>query len=643
MTQAIPILVQRQEEEYATAAEEPLLELTSGQKEEEDGIRLGNSFKKRLILVIGSVLIGIVVLATIIGAWSLYKHDTHSTEDSVNEETGRNAQLQNKKDANRPSYHVMPQKGWLNDPNGLIYYNNMYHTFYQYNPNSAAWNWSIHWGHAASEDLVSWTHLPPALSPSQAYADCGGCWSGSMTMSKKQVPTILYTGVVRDNSDCYVPSAQTNWQYNPLDGYRETMMWAQPNLEVNDVMLQNWPNKGILIDSPPQHMRLNGWRDPFVYQRGGEPDTDGDYIVLIGSGLMTKDMSTSLGGVVMAYSSPDLIHGNWTFQGFALQGTAEDAIMWECPWMVEITPSIGNSSHTHVISVGGSLWDETHPLEPQNPVIYWLGSFNEKTFQFEKATEEYRLLDLGETFYAANRMMEGDKRVLIWGWLRECMSASDPHCANHDYAGSLSMPRVLTVNGDTLRQDVPEEMLKLRNTKIWSDAQQLVKPGEFTHLFQGQYYHYELNITLEREDAIASGIILSRFGKSMLITYAWETQQFSVYKDTANNLMAVDPLDPHYGVDNYGGVLQNMENEDSVNFRIFVDGSSVEIFTSSGEVACMRLYFAENVANPNENVLLRTYGGNTILSGGSAWTMNSFWDHSDHKDLKNRALKAFTF
>jgi len=62
--------------------------------------------------------------------------------------------------------------------------------------------------------------------------------------------------------------------------------------------------------------------------------------------------------------------------------------MWECPWLVEITPQVGQSQHTHVLSVGGSLWDKTHPLEPLNPVIYWLGTFNETTFKFDMAEEK---------------------------------------------------------------------------------------------------------------------------------------------------------------------------------------------------------------------------------------------------------------
>jgi len=79
----------------------------------------------------------------------------------------------------RPQIHFSPEAHWMNDPNGLVYNDGLYHLFFQYYPDSTVWG-PMHWGHATSIDLIHWEQQPIALYPDSL----GYIFSGSAVVDK---------------------------------------------------------------------------------------------------------------------------------------------------------------------------------------------------------------------------------------------------------------------------------------------------------------------------------------------------------------------------------------------------------------------------------------------------------------------------
>src|SRR6266542_115779 len=99
----------------------------------------------------------------------------------------------------RPQFHFTPLRNWMNDPNGLVFYDGEFHLFYQYNPFGDKWG-HMSWGHAVSRDLVHWEHLPLALAEEDGVMIFSGSavvdWSNTSGFGQGGKPPLvaIYTG-----------------------------------------------------------------------------------------------------------------------------------------------------------------------------------------------------------------------------------------------------------------------------------------------------------------------------------------------------------------------------------------------------------------------------------------------------------------
>lgn len=263
------------------------------------------------------------------------------------------------REKNRPQFHFTTQRGWINDPNGLIYYDGEYHLFYQHNPYERDWE-NMHWGHAVSSDLVHWQQLPEALYPDRL----GTMFSGSAVMDFRNT-----AGYNKGNTPAMIafytaasPDRQVQCMAYSLDKGRT---WAK--YEGNPV-----------IDSK-EKWNSPDTRDPkvFWYEPGG-------HWVMV---LNERDGHS-------IYTSADL--KAWTYESHVTG-------FWECPELFQL-PVDGNPDNTKWVMYGASG-------------TYMLGSFDGKAFTPEAGKYYYT----SGAIYAAQtytNIPASDGRRIQVGWGR---------------------------------------------------------------------------------------------------------------------------------------------------------------------------------------------------------------------------------
>ncbi|QPH39334.1 glycoside hydrolase family 32 protein [Pedobacter endophyticus] len=263
------------------------------------------------------------------------------------------------KEKNRPQFHFTSKRGWINDPNGLIYYEGEYHLFYQHNPYEKEWE-NMSWGHAVSKDMIHWEELPTALSPD----NIGTMFSGSAVIdyhntagfNKGNTPAMVATYTA------YTDQKQVQCVAYSLDKGRT---WTKYS-------------KNPIIDSKAK-WNSNDTRDPRVFWY--EP---GNHWVLV---LNERDGHS-------IYNSKNL--KDWTFESHTTG-------FWECPDLFEL-PVDGDKNKTRWVMYGASN-------------TYMLGSFDGKRFTPQSGKHFY----VTGTIYAAQtftNIPESDGRRIQIGWGR---------------------------------------------------------------------------------------------------------------------------------------------------------------------------------------------------------------------------------
>lgn len=233
----------------------------------------------------------------------------------------------------RPQWHVYPEQGLLNDPNGLVYFKGKYHVYYQYNFRDTTHHFKA-WGHRTSSDLVTWSEEDIPLVPSEWY-DKDGCYSGGAFV-KDDCLYLFYTGTVieEDGSKSSYQCLATS-----TDGYHLV-------------------KQGPILPHPEGYTRHV--RDPQVFQV-----TNGRYYMLLGA--QTNDLR----GTTLTYQSDDL--HTWKLMGETVPSVSLDSYMWECPNLVRL------DEYDYFIFSPQGLPKEAERFRNVFSTTYYAGRFDEET------------------------------------------------------------------------------------------------------------------------------------------------------------------------------------------------------------------------------------------------------------------------
>lgn len=196
----------------------------------------------------------------------------------------------------RPAIHYSPTHNWMNDPNGLVYYQGVYHLYYQYNPSGTRWG-NMSWGHATSTDLLHWTEQPLAI-PGDAASDI---FSGSIVVDKDNTSG-FGTAENPPLVAMYTAAYKTGEQVQALAYSTDAG--------------QTWTKYD---GNPVLDRESNDFRDPHMFWYDGGTPESSYWVVAIVEAVEHR---------VLLYKSIDLM--SWTFLSDFGPANATGGI-WECP------------------------------------------------------------------------------------------------------------------------------------------------------------------------------------------------------------------------------------------------------------------------------------------------------------------------
>lgn len=443
--------------------------------------------------------------------------------------------------AYREQYHFVPFINWMNDPNGLCWYQGRYHMFYQQNPHSQKWD-NMYWGHAVSKDLVHWTHLPIAFEPQEVileHADryIGGAFSGSAVVLENKVLLYLTRHLAELPGEDNVVETQCMTRSRDL-------LYFEPERTVIDKTIENQKPEGVSDD----------FRDPKLLKIG-----DVWYMVL-GSALHGK-------AAILLYRSEDMEH--WTYYAPLLIEETEGVRCFECPDFYELDGKY--------VAVGAWMCHIDEYGRKQMCRCY-VGDWKDGSYEIQNSG----WYDFGSNCYAMQSFEHDGRRICI-GWISDFY---DEHVKmERGSCGSMTLPRELHVRDNKLCMNPVSEIYSLQDELICQESRKEVSLSGIN----GNSYLARIELTGDSDFCLTLGR-----NEESFIALVRENGVTAI-RTVGNGDGAEAKAEAENNNDTSGSRKTTRTFPASAKevryVEIFVDRRTVEVYLNHGEEAGTRLYY----------------------------------------------------
>ncbi len=447
------------------------------------------------------------------------------------------------KEPYRPQIHFSPKAHWMNDPNGMVFSNGIYHLFFQYYPDSTVWG-PMHWGHATSKDLMHWQEQPIALYPDSL----GYIFSGSVVADKNNT-----TGFGKKGT---VPLVAIFTHHN-MEGEKEKRNdFQNQSIAYSNDDGRTW----IKYEGNPvlKNPGIADFRDPKVMWY--EPQKK--WIMT----LATKDRITF-------YASPDL--KNWSkLSEFGAQLGAHGGV-WECPDLFTLNYN------------GKKVWVLTVSLNPGAPNLgsgtqYFLGNFDGKNFI--TLQKNIKWIDYGPDDYAGVTWSNTSERKIFLGWMSNWMYATQVPTAK--WRSAMTLPRTLKLKqvgkAFFIASTPVPELSDISLTPVAANNISVKKDFDFASFTKNKTFPCRINLSLDKQDFLIK--IFNNNGEEILIGFDKTANNYFIDRTKSGHA----DFNPAFAARHTAPRIGKTER---INISLILDVASVELFADDGLTNMTEIFF----------------------------------------------------